>query len=178
MHHFASIALLALLPFAPAYVLAQESELEEAIETIATSSDRDVVNAAVVKLRAGGLPAIRVLVQHLSDSRQPPSNYLTRAVSGKSNMGDQSFWLIQDILESHTSKTDTSYSPLEKDNVEKWLADRKGMSLSQLRREACIGAFARILAMGEKYPNFDVRPAIMDYAKRLVELDKAIHGGG
>ncbi len=61
-------------------------------------------------------------------------------------MGDQSFWLIQDILESHTSKTDTSYSPLEKDNVEKWLADRKGMSLSQLRREACIGAFARILA--------------------------------
>ncbi len=70
MHHFASIALLALLPFAPAYVLAQESELEEAIETIATSSDRDVVNAAVVKLRAGGLPAIRVLVQHLSDSRR------------------------------------------------------------------------------------------------------------
>ncbi len=73
MHHFASIALLALLPFAPAYVLAQESELEEAIETIATSSDRDAVNAAVVKLRAGELPAIRALVHHLSDSRQPPS---------------------------------------------------------------------------------------------------------
>ncbi len=93
-------------------------------------------------------------------------------------MGDQSFWLIQDILETHTSKTDASYSPLEKDSVEKWLADRKGMSLLQLRREACIGAFAKILAMGEKYPNFDVRPAIMAYAKRLVELDKAIHSGG
>ncbi len=169
MHHFALIALLALLPFAPVYVLAQEAGLEEAIETIATSSDQDAVKAAGAKLRAGGLPAIRALVTHLSDSRQPVSNNLTRAVSGKSDMSDQSFWLIQDILESHTSKTDASYSPLEKDNVEKWLADRKGMSLSQLRREACIGAFAKILAMGEKHPNFDVRPAIMAYAKRLVE---------
>jgi hypothetical protein len=195
MHHIASSALLAFLLFAPAYVIAQEADdasisrqtqakslpassgLEEAIETIATSSDRTAVNASDAQLRSGGLPAIRVLVQHLSDSRSPPSNYLTRAVSGEVDMGDHSFWLIQDILESHTSKMDASYSPLEKDNVEKWLADRKGMSLAQLRREACIGAFAKIFAMGEKYPNFDVQPVIMSYAKRLVELDKEIHKG-
>lgn len=196
MHHIASIALLALLPFVPAFALAQEEgdtittgktqvkklptspALEEAIETIATSTDRDAVNAAAAKLRAGGLPAIRVLTKHLSDSRQPPSNYLTRAVSGEVDVGDHSFWLIQDMLESHTSKMDAYYSPLEKDNVEKWLDDREGMSLAQLRREACIGAFARIFAMGEKDPDFDVRPAIINYAKRLVELDKAIHSGG
>ncbi|OYP31606.1 hypothetical protein CGZ80_21195 [Rhodopirellula sp. MGV] len=196
MRHIASIVVLALLPFALTYSRAQDAggaittgktqprkapaspELEWAIETIATFSDRDAVNAADVRLRTGGLPAIRVLVKHLTDSRRPPSNYLTRAVSGEVDMGDHSFWLIQDILESHTSKMDASYSPLKKASVEKWLADREGMTLAQLRREACIGAFAKILAMGEKYPDFDVRPAIMTCAKRLVELDKAIHSGG
>lgn len=196
MRHIALIALLALLPFAPVCTFAQDagdaiitgetqaktslanSGLEEAIETIATSSNRDAVNAADAKLRTGGLPAIRVLVQHLTDSRRPPSSYLTREVSEDVDMGDHSFWLIQDILETHTSKSDASYSPLEKNKVEKWLADREGMSLAQLRREACIGAFAKIFAIGEKYPNNDIQPVIMSYAKRLVELDKAIHNGG
>ncbi|WP_442511324.1 hypothetical protein SH528x_002997 [Novipirellula sp. SH528] len=189
----ALIAVLALVPFSPANVIAQDaggsiatgktiakktpeiSEFEEAIETIATSTDRDAVNSADAKLRTGGLPAIRTLVQHLTDSRRPPSNYLTRAVSGEVDMGDHSFWLIQDMLESHTSKLDASYSPLEKKSIAKWLAGREGMSLAQLRREACIGAFAKILAMEKKYPNFDARPVIMSYAERLVELDNAIH---
>ncbi len=56
MHHLATLALLALLPFAPAYALAQEAGLEEAIETIATSSDPNAVNAAGAKLRAVGCP--------------------------------------------------------------------------------------------------------------------------
>lgn len=196
MRCIALIAVLALVPFSTANVFAQDaggsiatgktrakkapeiSEFKEAIETIATSADRDAVNAADAKLRRGGLPAIHALVQHLTDSRRPPSNYLTRAVSGEIDMGDHSFWLIQDILESHTSKLDASYSPLEKTSVANWLAEREGMSLAQLRREACIGAFAKILARGKKYPNFDVRPVIMSYAERLVELDNAIHDHG
>ncbi len=153
-------------------------EFKQAIETIATSTDRDSVNAAGEKLHGGGLPAIQSLLQHLNDTRRPPTNYLTRAVSGDVDMSDHSFWLIQDILESHTSKMDASYSPLEKHSLAKWLADREGMSLAQLRREACIGAFAKILAMGEKYPNLDVRPVIVSYAERLVKLDSAIYDGG
>ena len=196
MRHIALLAVLALLPFSPTNVVAQDaggsvvtaktqakktpavSEFDAAIETIATSTDRDAVNAADAKLRSGGLPAIRALVRHLTDSRRPPSNYLTRAVAGEVDMGDHSFWLIQDILESHTSKQDASYSPLEKDSVAKWLADREGMSLAHLRREACIGAFAKILATGKKFPDFDIRPVIMSYAERLVELDNALHTGG
>jgi len=196
MRYNALLAVLTLLPCSPTNVIAQDagesgatykshtketpvvSEFEAAIETIATSTDRDAVTAAGAKLCSGGLPAIHALVQHLTDSRHPPSHYLTGAVRGKVDMGDHSFWLIQDILESHTSKMDASYSPLEKHSVAKWLADREGMSLAQLRREACIGAFAKILAMGEKYPDFDVRPAIMSYAERLVKLDNAIHNGG
>jgi hypothetical protein len=196
MRNNALLAVLALSLFSPAELVAQDtggsvataksqekktpavSEFNEAIETIATSTDRDAVNAAGAKLRSGGLPAIRALVQHLTDSRRPPTHYLTRAVSGQVDMGVHSFWLIQDILESHTSKQDASYSPLEKDSVAKWLADREGMSLANLRREACIGAFAKILAMGKEYPDFDVRPVIMRYAERLVELDNAIHKGG
>lgn len=192
MHYIAKIAILALLPFSWDYVFAQDSGgsvatgkaranktpatsvFEEAIETIATSTDRLAVNAADAKLRGGGLPAIHALVRHLTDSRRPPSNYLTRAVSGEIDMGDHSFWLIQDILESHTSKMDASYSPLQKDGVAKWLADRKGMSLAGLRREACIGAFANILANGKKHPNFDVKTVVMSYAERLVELDNAV----
>ncbi len=196
MRHIALLSVLALSPFWPTYLVAQDaggsvatakteakktpavSEFDGAIETIATSADRDAVNAADAKLRSGGLHAIRALLKHLTDSRRPPSNYLTRAVSGEVDMGVHSFWLIQDILESHTSKMDASYSPLEKEGVAKWLANREGMSLAHLRREACIGAFAKILAMGKKYPDFDVRPVIMSYAERLVELDNAIHNGG
>jgi hypothetical protein len=150
------------------------SDFDQAIEVIATSPDRDAVNAAAAKLRSGRLAAIRALVPHLTDSRRPPSDYLTRAVSGEVDMGDHSFWLIQDILESHTSKMDAQYSPLRKDGVAKWLADREGMSWVELRREACIGAFANILAMGKQYPDFDVRPVIVSYAARLVELDQAV----
>jgi hypothetical protein len=196
MRHIALLAVLALLPLSPTNIVGQDagdsvataktqakktpavSEYHEAIETIAISTDRDAVSAAGAKLRSGGLPAIHALVQHLTDSRRPPSTYLTRAVSGEVDMGDHSFWLIQDILESHTSKMDASYSPLEKGSVAKWLADREGMSLAHLRREACIGAFAKVLSMRKKHPNVDVRPVIMSYAERLVELDNAIHNGG
>jgi len=196
MRHIASIFVLSWLHVSPSFAFGQVAgdsvladkaqpretsasrELHEAIETIATSTNRDAVNAAGAKLRTGGLPAVHILVQHLSDSRRPPSNYLTRAVSGEVDMGDHSFWLIQDIFEPHNSKMDTSYSPLEIESVAKWLAEREGMTLAQLRREACIGAFAKILAMRDKYPDFDVRPAIVTYAERLVELDNAIHDGG
>ena len=196
MRHIALLAVFVLLSLSPTNCVAQEagdsvataktqanktpavSEYHEAIETIATSTDRDAVSAAGAKMRIGGLPAIHALVEHLTDSRRAPSTYLTRAVSGEVDMGDHSFWLIQDILESHTSKMDASYSPLEKNSVAKWLVDRKGMSLANLRREACIGAFAKILAIEKKYPDFDVRPVIMSYAKRLVELDSVIHNGG
>lgn len=196
MRQIALFAVLALLLSSPINVIGQDTggsvsktktqaknttvdfEFKQAIETIATSTDRNSVNAAGAKLHSGGLAAIHALVQHLNDTRRPASNYLTRAVSGDADMSDHSFWLIQDILESHTSKMDASYSPLEKHSLAKWLADREGMSLAQLRREACIGAFAKILAMGEKNPNFDVRPVIMSYAERLVKLDSAIHNGG
>ena len=196
MRHIALLAVLALLPFSATISVAQDtdasvatakaqprktaavSEFDEAIETIATSTDRDAVNAAGAKLREGGLPAVRTLVQHLTDSRTPPSNYLTRAVEGRVDMGDHSFWLIQDILESHTSKLDASFSPLAKNGVAKWLADREGLSLAHLRREACIGSFAKILAMKARHPDFDVQPVIMSYAERLVGLDLEIHPGG
>jgi hypothetical protein len=196
MRHIALLAVLVLSPFSSTHVVAQDtggsvataktqakktpavSDYDKAIETIATSTDRDAVNGAAAKLRRGGLPAIHALVQHLTDSRHPPSNYLTRAVEGPVDMGDHSFWLIQDILETHTSKMDVSYSPLEKNSVAKWLADRDGMSLAHLRREACIGAFAKILAIGKKHPDFDVRPVIMAYAERLVELDHVVHNDG
>lgn len=192
MRNIAALAILASLSLAPHSVVAQESHLpvdafegqacrsaadrdfDAAIETIATSSNRDTVNAAGKKLREGGLPAIGALAHHLADRRRPPSNYLTRAVSGRADLGDHCFWLIQDILESHTSKLDASYSPLDKQNVAKWLADREGKSLAELRRDACIGAFAKILAMGEEHPQIDIRPTVMSYAKRLVELDQAV----
>jgi hypothetical protein len=94
----------AFLPIAPSCVFAQVAGgsaaqgkkelavlgLEEAVETIATSTDPNAVNTAGVKLRAGGRASIDVLVRHLSDSRRPPSNYLTRAVAGEVNMGDHS----------------------------------------------------------------------------------------
>lgn len=192
MRYVAWLVALALWSIAPIDVVAQQagssggsgkaeaksvfavSDFDEAVEVIATSPDRDAVNAAGAKLRSGRLAAIRALVSHLTDPRRPPSDYLTRAVSGEVDMGDHSFWLIQDILESHTSKMDAQYSPLRKDSIAKWLADREGMSLVQLRREACIGAFANILAMGKQYPDFDVRPVIVSYAARLVELDHAV----
>ncbi len=192
MRHVALLAALALVSMMSTDVVAQDtdgsvgtgkaqakslftdSDFDEAIEIVATSADRDAVNAAGTKLRSGRLSAIRALVPHLTDPRRPPSDYLTRAVSGDVDMGDHSFWLIQDILESHTSKMDAIYSPLQKDSVAKWLADREGMSLAQLRREACIGAFERILAMGKRHPNFDVRPVVVSYAAKLVELDNAV----
>jgi len=154
--------------------LLTDSDFDEAIEVIATSADRDAVNAAGAKLRSGRMAAIRALVPHLTDPRRPSSDYLTRAVSGDVDMGDHSFWLIQDILESHTLKMDALYSPLQKDSVAKWLADREGMSLAQLRREACIGAFEKILAMGKRHADFDVRPVVVSYAAKLVELDNAV----
>lgn len=192
MRYVASLAALSLVSILSTDVVAQDtggsggsgkaqaknaltvSDLNESIEIIATSTERDAVNAAGAKLRSGRLSAIRALVPHLTDSRRPPSDFLTRAVSGDVDMGDHSFWLIQDILESHTSKMDAQYSPLQKDSVAKWLSDREGMSLAQLRREACIGAFEKILAMGKRHPNFDVRPVVVSYAAKLVELDNAV----
>lgn len=192
MRYVASLAALSLVSILSTDVVAQDtggsggsgkaqaknaltvSDFNESIEIIATSTERDAVNAAGAKLRSGRLSAIRALVPHLTDSRRPPSDFLTRAVSGDVDMGDHSFWLIQDILESHTSKMDAQYSPLQKDSVAKWLSDREGMSLAQLRREACIGAFEKILAMGKRHPNFDVRPVVVSYAAKLVELDNAV----
>ena len=165
MRSIALLAILLCLPFAQKCAVAQDSrgstglsktqtnqppigrDFDIAIETIATSTNRDAVNAAGKALRNGGLPAIHALVRHLKDRRQPPSNFLARAVSGRVDMGDHCFWLIQDMLESHKSKMDASFSPLDKKNVAKWLSDRKGKSLAELRREACIGAFARIFAL-------------------------------
>ncbi len=56
MHHLATLALLALLPFAPAYALAQEAGLEEAIETIATSSDPNASTPLVPNCVPVGCP--------------------------------------------------------------------------------------------------------------------------
>lgn len=196
MRYPALFAILVLLPFASLSSFAQKSsgsvagsktrgdttlaisDFEQAIEVIATSTDSGAVHAADSKLRSGGLPAIQALVKHLTDSREAPSRYLTRAVAGEPDMGDHSFWLIQDILESHTSKQDALYSPLEKESVAKWLAVRDGLSLAHLRREACIGAFEKIFAMSKEYPEFDANPVIRDYAERLVKLNKAIYAEG
>ena len=151
-----------------------KSQFDEAIETIATSTDQAAVTAAAAQLRQGGLPAIRSLVRHLDDQRRVPSNYLNRAVIGKVVLGDHVFWLIQDNLETHSSKPDRDYSPLRRENVAAWLVAREGMSLAELRREACIGAFGNILNTGKAHPTFDTGPVLTSYAKRLVELDKAV----
>ena len=195
MRSTAFLAILLCMASAPRLAVAQDSrgsigpsksqttqppigrEFNSAIETIATSTNRDAVNDADTALRNGGLPAINALVRHLEDRRQAPSNYLTRAVSGRVDMSDHCFWLSQDILESHKSKMHASYSPLDKQNLSKWLSDRDGKSLAELRREACIGSFAKIFAFGRDHPDFDIRPPVVSYAERLVELDRAVQDG-
>jgi len=148
---------------------------EAAIETIATSTDRDAVIVAGKTLRRGGLSGIAALAKHLDDHRHVKSHHLARAVSGDVELGDQCFWLIQDQLEIHTSKLDASFSPLTRRNTKAWLAARRQMSLLELQRDACIGSFHTILQYERDNRRFNSAPWLKKYAIRLTELDTLLY---
>lgn len=153
---------------------AVDGAFDAAIDVIATSSDKTLVFAADKKLRGGGLRAIDALVKHLDDRRVAPfGTYLTRAVAGRVDMSDHCFWLIQGILEPPMPKK-YRCSALSKKNIAEWLSAREGESLAELRRDACISAFAEIAAKSEEYPDANFDPAYRIYAKRLIELDRAV----
>jgi hypothetical protein len=150
------------------------ADYEAAIETIATSRESKAVQEAAALLRSGGMDSIAVLITHLSDEREG-SSYLRGEVIGRVTMGAECFELIQHQLESHTSKLDADYSPLNQATIKEWLEERNGMSLEQLRREACIGSFQVILDLEKKNPDYDYTKVLRAYAIRLVHLDAALH---
>lgn len=153
---------------------ASDAKLESAIETIAMSDDSSAVRDAAAVLRSGGIKAINALARHTHDGRKARSNFLTRAVTGEVSMGDHCFWLIQDQLEDHTSKMDARFSPLNRENITEWLATRSGMSLAELRRDACIGSFRSILDFEKQHPDVDISPTLRLYVAKLVDLDAAV----
>ena len=108
---------------------------DDAIETIATNDNQQAVQSADKTLRNGGSTAIASLRRHLIDRRIPPSNYLTRAVTGTPDMGDHCFWLIQDMIEPPVSKSN-QYSKLNRSNISEWLDDRAGKTLLELQIDA------------------------------------------
>lgn len=147
-------------------------DFDSAIETIATSTDQAAVSAAAEQLQSGGLPAIQSLLKHLDDQRQAASRYyLARSVTGPVDVGDHCFWLIQDILETLPPKK-LQYSALSKTNIATWLSARDGETLAELRRDACVGALAEILAASKANPDRDFQAAYAFYTKQLIKLDR------
>ena len=147
------------------------TQFDAAIETIATSTDMDAVHAAADALRSGGLPAIRALRGHLSDKRIPPSDYLTRAVSGTPDMSDHCFWLIQDMIEPGVPKLyREAYAVLTRDNVEQWLDDRGGKSIVELQIDAAAASLDRAERDFDTSGESHAKEAFHIYSERLSEL--------
>lgn len=147
---------------------------ESAIECIATAPDSALARQSDALLRAGGLESILVLAKHANDKRPLHARFVIRAVTGRVTVGDYCFWTIQDQLEDHTSRMDASFSPFSRESIAQWLAERSGMSIVELRREACIGSFRVIMEFEQQHPNYDVAPTLRAYAKKLNDLDAAV----
>lgn len=149
----------------------------DAIETIATSEDKEAVLAADKVLRSGGLPAIDSLRNHLSDRRVPPSNYLTRAVTGTPDMGDHCFWLIQDMVEPPVPKLYGSlYTALNRANVGEWLDNQARETLLELQIEAASQSLELAKADFEQNSPPHAQKAIELYTERLQKLKAGVEG--
>ena len=153
----------------------RSNQFDAAIEVIATSDDVGRVRAADETLRDGGLDAIAALRKHFQDNRIPPSNYLTRAVSGQPDMSDHCFWLVQDMIEPPVPKLYAGlYSVLSFDTIGKWLDKRHDKSMQELRIEAASMSLAAAKKDFETTAESHVQKAVDIYTKRLAELN----GGG
>ena len=150
----------------------QSNQFDVAIEVIATSDDVEEVLAADATLRGGGLVAINALRKHFNDNRVPPSNYLTRAVSGQPDMSNHCFWLVQDMIEAPVPKLYASlYSVLSPDTIDKWLDDRVGKSIHDLRIDAASTSLAAAKKNFEDTAESHAQKAMDIYTKRLAELN-------
>ncbi len=148
-------------------------DFESAIEAIATSSDLSEANAAAVQLYSGGVPAIDVLREHLSDDRIIPSPFCSRAVNaGSISVGEQSFWTIQDMIETtRLPKSLRNYLILTSDSVETWLDDRKGKSIRELQVDAATASFAAAKKDFQSRGNSNARAAMELYGEQLQTLN-------
>ena len=160
----------------PGALPAAPQDFAAAIETIATSTDTESVQVAARLLREGGLPALATLAAHLDDKRLPPTDCLTRAVDGTSDPGDHCFWLIQDMLESHQTLQESSFSGLSRDNTAEWLAQRKELRLVELQRDACRAAIETLERYIEAHPTFDGAREMTAFKQRLAALDASVQG--
>ena len=150
----------------------QSNQFDAAIDVIATSNDVEEVRAADETLRDGGLVAIVALREHFQDNRVPTPNYLTRAVSGQPDMSDHCFWLVQDMIEPPVPKLYAGlYSVLSPNTIGKWLDDRHGKSMQQLRIDAASVSLAAAKKDFENTAESHARKAMDIYTERLAELN-------
>ena len=148
------------------------NRFDAAIEVITTSDDVDKVHVADETLRAGGLVAIAAMRKHFQDNRVPPSNYLTRAVTGTPDMSDHCFWLVQDMIEPPVPKLYAGlYSVLTPETIAKWLDDRENKSMQQLRVDAASMSLEAAKKDFETTAETHAQKAVDIYTKRLMDLN-------
>ncbi len=148
-------------------------DYEGAMETLATSSDLAAVNASLRTLYGGGRPAINALRKHLSDERVLQSEFSARifTANSKTKMSDESFWIIQDIVETPLPKLYRgNYYALTRDSVEQWLDRYNDASIAGLQIEAASASLDLAKRDFEMTGSPHAREAIEICRERLTEL--------
>ena len=152
-------------------VVSTDADFDTAIETLATSSDLAEVNASLGILYGGGVSAIDVLREHLSDDRIIPAVHTTRLAIGTATVGDQAFWTIQEMIEPFLFKGYRgNYSVLTRENVEQWLDSNRGMTIVGLQIKATSTALTNAKRDLELTGSKEARTAIEICRERLTEL--------
>ena len=133
--HQQSVSLASLEPETASSIV----DYDAAVETLATAHDLTAVNKALRTLDVGGRAAVDALRKHLSDERVLPSGFSSRVFTANSEtkMSDESFWLIQDLIETPFPKVyGANYHALDRESIERWLDQYENASITGLRIEA------------------------------------------
>lgn len=148
---------------------AQTQMFEEAFELLATSKDPAAIAKANSVFNGSGVQAIQFLASKIGDNRIPATPQVTRAVTGQTDLGTQTFWRIQNAIELPIPKAfQATYHVLNKGNTAKWISDRKSKSLKELRIDAASESLARANGLLKAKPNDQAAiKAVMFYQREL-----------
>ncbi|WP_339748267.1 hypothetical protein [uncultured Rubinisphaera sp.] len=155
--------------------------VSSAVEVIAISDDSVAVFEAEEYIRKQGVSALPDLAEHMADKRIPPAKtpslyQKTKNVSHTPELGDYCFWMFQEIaLDSIFARVNDEFSPFTKSTAKDWIAKRRELSRSEVRRDAAHGILQSLEEYLAIHPDDAEAEEIQSfYKKQLVTLNAVI----